>query len=353
MNRNGYIDVVKFFFAILIAEFHLNSGMFLGGRLAVEGFFMITGYLMVRTIENDRYPNDALGVSTVRYISHKYFSLFPILLPSVICASIVYALQWKYTLAEYVDRLPLLLFDIFPLRNAGFAGNYVVGISWYLSSMFIALSVLYPLCRKFRDTFILIVCPLLAFLNYGILSHFYGSLAVGSSFLNDSILNTGIMRAVAGCSLGCVIYEISKHIRCKRVTAVGRALFTVAEIAGFVFFIYAMNAHVKSAYDYLLAFLIFGLLIIGINGLSFTSYLWIPKYTKPLGIMSTLIVLNHYCYTDYFKDIFGADFAKTEKAWVYVLAVLLTCLIVHLLSIAIRFCIKQLAKIKLFTALPH
>jgi peptidoglycan/LPS O-acetylase OafA/YrhL len=46
MKRNGYIDIVKFFFALVIAEFHVNSGLFPGGRLACEVFFMINGLLL-------------------------------------------------------------------------------------------------------------------------------------------------------------------------------------------------------------------------------------------------------------------------------------------------------------------
>ena len=51
MKRNGYVDVIKFIFAFIIAEFHLGTGLFPGGRVAVDGFFMISAYLMMRSIE--------------------------------------------------------------------------------------------------------------------------------------------------------------------------------------------------------------------------------------------------------------------------------------------------------------
>ena len=348
MRRNGYIDVIKFVFAILIAEFHLNSGLFLGGRLAVEGFFIITGYLMVRSIERDKHAGDKTGVSTVRFIFHKYAALFPYLLPSTLLASIVYCLIKKQTFVQWLTRLPLLLFDIFPLHNAGFKGEYVVGISWYLSSMFIALAILYPLCRRFRDTFILVACPLIVFINYGVLSHYYGNIAVGSDFFKDTVLNTGIMRALAGCSLGCIACKVSNVLATKKITNTGRTIFTIAEFLGFFYFFYAMNAHVRSAYDYILVFLLFGLLIIGINGLSFTTYLWNTKWTRPLGTASTLIVLNHYCYGAYLRHLYGSNFAKTEKAWLYIPAVIGACLISYLFCLFIKYCMKMMSKIKLF-----
>ena len=348
MKRNGYIDIIKFVFAILIAEFHLNSGLFLGGRLAVEGFFMITGYFMIGSIERDKHPEEKLGVSTVKFMSRKFSSLFPYLFVSTILASIVYTVIRKHTFTQWLASVPLLMFDIFPLHNAGFRGEYVCGISWYLSSMFIALAILYPLCRKFRDNFILTVCPLITLLVYGFLSHYYGNIAVGVDFFKETVLNTGVMRALAGISLGAILYKICYALKDKKVTVAGRILFTVAEILGFTYFFYAMNEHVRSAYDYVLVFVIFGLLIIGIGGLSFTSYLWNSKWTKPFGTISTLIVLNHYCYAAYLRSVYGADFVKTEKVWLYIPAVIGACIISFVFGKLIELLMKQIPKIKIF-----
>ena len=68
MKRNGYIDIIKFVFAIMIAEFHLGSGLFLGGRLAVDGFLMITGYLMMVSVERDKHLEFNTGKSTVKFV---------------------------------------------------------------------------------------------------------------------------------------------------------------------------------------------------------------------------------------------------------------------------------------------
>ena len=340
MKRNGYIDIIKFVFAILIAEFHLNSGLFLGGRLAVEGFFMITGYFMLASAERDKHPEDKLGISTVRFISRKFSSLFPYLLSSTILASIVYTIIKKHTFSQWLTSVPLLMFDIFPLHNAGFRGEYVCGISWYLSSMFIALAILYPLCRKFKDTFVFVVCPLITLLNYGLLSHYYGNIAVGADFFKETVLNTGVMRALAGISLGAILYKISQALKDKKVTVKGRIVFTVAEILGFGYFFYAMNEHVRSEYDYVLIFVIFGLLIIGINGISFSSYLWNSRWTKPFGTASTLIVLNHYCYAAYLRSLYGAEFAKTEKVWLYIPLVIGACIVSYVSGKLIELFIK-------------
>ena len=207
---------------------------------------------------------------------------------------------------------------------------------------------LYPLCRKFRDTFVLAVCPLITFLNYGLLSHYYGSIAVGTDFFKETVLNTGVMRGLAGISLGTILYKICRFIKDKNVTIKGRIVFTIAELLGFVYFFYAMNEYVKSKYDYVLIFVIFGLLIIGISGISFTSYLWSSKWTKPFGIASTLIVLNHYCYAAYLRSAYGSDVAKTEKAWLYIPLVIGASLISYGLGRLIEYLMKLISKAKLF-----
>ena len=43
-SRYSYIDVVKLFFSLMIMLFHFGNNILPGGRVAVEGFFMISGF---------------------------------------------------------------------------------------------------------------------------------------------------------------------------------------------------------------------------------------------------------------------------------------------------------------------
>lgn len=66
--RTGYIDFIKFLFAIIIAEFHFRFGMFPIGRIAVEDFFMISRYLMMKYIEYNKSSNNEIGISSIPFI---------------------------------------------------------------------------------------------------------------------------------------------------------------------------------------------------------------------------------------------------------------------------------------------
>ena len=117
---------------------------------------MISGYFMMISIAKAAGKEDSLGVSTVKFLRHKYVTLAQYLIPAVLIAVCAFVAAGITPLSEAVRNAPLLLFEIIPMNAFGFEGYYVVGISWYLSSMLFALAVLYPLCRRFGQDFVLI-----------------------------------------------------------------------------------------------------------------------------------------------------------------------------------------------------
>lgn len=348
-KRNGYIDVIKFVFALVVMEFHQGTGLFPGGRLAVEGFFMISSYLMMCYIDRDPYPEEGIGLSTARFIGRKYKGLFSFLLPSVLISHTVICFAYKFSFKESIKKLPFLLFELIPLRDAGYGGYYVLGVSWYLSAMFVALAVLYPLCRKNGRNFVLTVCPLLAVLIYGYLSHTYGHLAVASMYIEGVVINVGMLRGLAASALGCVLFEICKYLSGKNVTLRGRLVFAVLEVLGFALLFGMVHYYPKSKYDYVCVFLLFGLLIIGISGISATSLLLKGKWTKTLGTWSTLIVLNHCCYRDLLLKRLGSGYIHTNKVWLYHLGVILSCVAVYWLSKLVTLLMKKTSERRLLT----
>lgn len=174
-TRNSYIDLIKFIFAIVIVLFHMLGGIFPGGRVAVEGFFMISGYLMMRSI--DRENREVREISAWNFIKHKYCTLFPYLLPSVLIGYAVIGIKNGRTFTEHTGSAQLLFSDIIPLKSLGFFSWDAVGINWYLSAMLFALFLLYPVCRKYGEKFILNFGIPLIFLAYGELCHVFGSIS--------------------------------------------------------------------------------------------------------------------------------------------------------------------------------
>ena len=347
-KRNGYIDVIKFIFAIIVLEFHMGTGIFPGGRLPVEGYYMISGYLMMKSIEKNKFPEDSLGVSSARFTANKYMSLLPYLLPAALMSFVLNCIQLDRTVAESLSRLPLLIYEIIPLRMVRYEGEYVIGVSWYISSMFICLAILYPICKKLKATASLIICPILAAVFYGMLSNEYGHIAIHTDYLPDLPINVGLLRGFAGCALGVFMYEVCKAIAHKQVNIGGRIVFTLIELGAFLYFLQVMHVHPKSAYDYTAILAIFIFLLIGISGISFSSVICNPKLAKPLGTASVIIILNHYRLDKLFKAEFGKKVYETDRLWTFLALCVASWIIAWIASKVIQLIIKNAHKIKFF-----
>ncbi|MBQ2999612.1 MAG: hypothetical protein IJD64_04045, partial [Clostridia bacterium] len=175
MKRNSSVDYLKFLFSIIIFLYHFRLGIY-GGYLVVEGFFMISGYLMYSSLRKHREQAE-LPDSTAKFIWYKYRSIFLPLFFSVISGFIVaeFILLPPMEIEKLRD-IPLLLFEIFPLQIAGSKGRLTTGVSWYISAMLLAMAILHPLFKKKPEHMAYSFCPITSLLIYGFLMATYGNL---------------------------------------------------------------------------------------------------------------------------------------------------------------------------------
>ena len=291
-GRIYFIDFIKFVFAIVIAIFHTGTGILGGGRIAVEGFFMISGYLMMRSLQQAKTREEDIGISTVRFLSRKYISVIGYVIPSVIVSVIVKTVSGQTPVTYTKQNAPLLFFAFVLGRDFGFQGWYVNYIDWYLSAMMFALAVLYPLVYKYKNFVKLTAVPT-CMVVYGYMSFEYGSIAAHTGLAGNGIIQVGIIRGLAGCLAGCLLYECVQKTSTLGLNNKGRFMVFVLEVLGYYWFFNIIALHPKSNYDYIAVFLIFGLLLVGISGISCVSSLFKHRWLGHLGVCSTLIALNH------------------------------------------------------------
>ena len=102
-KRVGEMEFLRFIFSIIIVFHHSRNfignetSLFLNGAFAVEFFFILSGFLMMKSISrmNDKYEN--LGMETVQFIKKKYLSLCPDMIISWIIGAVATAIVCKYT----------------------------------------------------------------------------------------------------------------------------------------------------------------------------------------------------------------------------------------------------------------
>ena len=255
-NRGGHvgsIDVFKFALALAIAVLHAGQ-LFYGGDgyplpmagIAVEGFFVISGCLMCGSAARDasRSSGRTLGEGTVRFIGRKLKAL---LIPYLVLV-VIYLSCWMFVsgmdiLAEFGKKallLKLLTFvpNLLLLSMAGIMQDKgLMGITWYVSAMLIAMAVIYPLLRKLGKNYTCLVAPISALLLMG---YMYNNGEVYKGTVNFlACMPQGLMRAFISINLGCVAWEIAAWLQGLDLTRFSRGLLAVvaAGLCGLAWFV--------------------------------------------------------------------------------------------------------------------
>ena len=90
-GRNGNIDLMRFVFCLIIILYHINNRLDLNppfglsekyfsfcgeGRIGVEFFFIVSGYLLAVTAKKN-YSTNSIAASTKSFMYRKTMSIFP------------------------------------------------------------------------------------------------------------------------------------------------------------------------------------------------------------------------------------------------------------------------------------
>lgn len=301
-QRNGTIDFFKFVFALVIVVFHLyplySTGgyrLFGCGRVAVEFFFMVSGYLLV---EKSRHVSlqDSVFQENARMLKGKVLHIFPYILPAAICGCIFYS--FRYASANTLtDKLLFSLSDIYGLQMFGFPVFPATGVSWYLSVLFFVSFLIWPvLCRK-RELFTKYIGPVSATLILGYIAKISGTLTEPTAWWDWTF--KGMLRGYADLALGCTAYEISAYYRNKE--NVNRTLISILELVGYAAILgYAVFHEKSDQYDFLMIPLILMTVSLSFSGRSIWAKVCDCPAVHWLGVFSMSVFLNHEYIAEFF-----------------------------------------------------
>lgn len=180
---------------------------------------------------------------------------------------------------------------------------YYNGPTWYLSAMVLAMFVLYPMARKNPKRFNTYIAPILVLLGYSNLANFFEnySITCGEWIY---FLDGGLLRGIAGISLGCLLFQICQTIResSYELSTAGRVLATVAEAALLVLIVYLMVVtkgmkNYKLAVDYTIIVSMAVLLVIVFTKSSYFNSIIGDKVGRFCAWISLPLYLNHRVWT--------------------------------------------------------
>lgn len=318
-KRNNSIEFLRFLFTTIVIFFHINLDLwdqkkviaivggvpvtfFKHGNMGVEFFFLVTGYLMAASIykknqTGQTVPGIRTGLpqETLLFSTHKAKAILPYYLTACALTPVVrYMTGRNLSLSYFIKRLPSLFF----LQRIGL-GKPFIGCTWFLSSLFLALVVTYPLCRKYYRAFTLVIAPILCVVLLGAIILLTGSLGdIDDWFFFTYKTN---IRAFAEISLGTTAFELSRRIRGHVRSVSARALLTLTALICLALSLAYICSAADAKYGLPVLFLLFIVVVIAFSGEGllcradlFRSpvFAWLGAISLPMYVTQTLLRMS-------------------------------------------------------------
>lgn len=296
-QRNQMIDLARIVFCLAVVSNHWNS-MVNGaesvyittryGYLSVEFFFIVSGLFMTAGIK--KYQHMSIGLATGKNLINKYKHIFPYYSIARILAMIVQHLSINITVQQIakdaIRSVPAFLgFEMLgvPLYQAN-------GLTWYISAMLVALLILFPLLFAFKEKYTGIMAPIISLFGYSYLLATVGHFSTILPLDNGTVY-TGLIRGIAGMSLGSMCYKFSESLSSKKLSLYGMKLLTVIEIASYIIALMLMNTQGWIRPDFFVVILFAIAVTLTYSNKTFTTKLKIPLSNGFLGRLSLAIYL--------------------------------------------------------------
>ena len=242
MKRNGTIEFFRFVFSILILMLHYSKDSvwnharlnFRGGAIGVEFFFLVSGWLFAKSLDRIK-ETDQVGGETLRFMRRKIGGLYPEFIFAWIHSFvIIHILKHSFDVSTMVREVLECSGELLLIRTVGLGTNSYVRGSWYLSAMFLAMLILFPIAIRNKDRFFYVICPLTSIFLFGILFTQFGKIrSFQGMFLG--VFNSGLMRGIAEISLGCICYKLSMKLASLKLGTRLRTLLGIVEISCYLF----------------------------------------------------------------------------------------------------------------------
>lgn len=211
-------------------------------------------------------------------------------------------------------------------------------MTWYLSVMIIVFMILYPFIRKYKDTAVKIILPLVCVLLGGYMYKTQPAIQVSKW---QGIVNWTLIRGIIDISFGCIIYAVANYLKDVRLTAVSRVLCTVLSVGLWTYIFGCSFSGYDKRYDFFMIFIVGIAVMITLSEISYSNCLFskIPLLSKCRDI-SLLIYLNHKAA--YWILFYGKyNWSSPEYIAVYLILTVLLAMLSVMLQRIVSFAVKK------------
>ena len=164
MNQIIAFNGLRFFTALSIVLFHIGfefripNYLFAQGRLGVEIFFILSGFLLAVTYEKSTYPNSRLtsGQLCKNYFFHRFLRLWPEYIFALLISMLLLGLFGKIKIQPFF--LSALMIPCYPTVSPIFTAL------WFIPILFVCSCLLFNLLAFTKDRAKTILFPTIALL---------------------------------------------------------------------------------------------------------------------------------------------------------------------------------------------
>ncbi len=334
---NFEITLLKVFFTFAVLFYHtckITSKpieyLFPGGYLAVEFFFIVSGYFMAASIV--RNSKNGIDYSGLGFVLHKMKAIYPhIIVAFVINFFIQMVFIKNYPIEKIAEIGICSIGELSFLTFSGikFSKFYFNGPTWYLSSMVIGMLLLYPFVKKNVYRFGSSFAPIISIIAYAIICQNFKCIDYATKFV--SITTVGTIRAIAALSLGVCLYSVVEGFKNSKfeLTAIGNKITRIICCLLFILLVAMMVLPSFSPHKmftemcfivYLFTFLF--LLLISDGSIKFLN----NKITRFLAVLSLPLYLNHRIWLYLLNDKFSY-LDMSVQLTIYFVASIITAII--------------------------
>lgn len=296
-KHNGIISLWKFLFSIVVVFFHgklfypgKKNVFFKGGYIAVEFFFMVSGFYFAKSILNKENNSSHIGEENITFIINKIKKIIPYLIIIFISALIIEILKMPSLKFREIANT---IWELLLLRETGLRSTNMFPQWWYLTALFVCMGIFYPILKKYRENFILCWSPLIILFSLGYLCHNW--LGLDHSYIVwDNYYYTGIIRAIAEINIGFIIYMINKRLKNINYTKIGKWLLTITG-EGLLMIVLFIISFINSPkyYDYIMLLMIAIAITIFVSEKTYEYEVLSNEFFYYLESISLLIYINH------------------------------------------------------------
>lgn len=358
-HRNGAIDLLKFLFGLMIVFYHgrifSESGrvLFGAGYIAVEFFFLVSGYLMTaKAYSVSKKANMLPGKETTAFILKKAKALFPhLLFIYVVCSLLLFYLSPETkkvaNIVFYSIWEPLTLW----MSGLGKIDATINAQTWYISAMLLSMLFLYPIMIQKFDLFTHVIAPATAILLFGWIAQEYGKL--NHYNLWTGVAYSGIYRATAALCMGSVCWVAAQKLQSMHFTKRGRGMLCLIEVSCYLLVVVGANLVAQNMLDFIMVALLAIGVTITFSKMSLIDNWFDRKICYWLGNFSLTVYLNHIIIRKFFqKKVSGLPYI--QELLLFIVVVFVWSLIAHFLMRGLQTVGKKVtAKLKSWLLEPE